>query len=136
MSVISKRAKAKTGFKAAKAAGKRPRLLLSGAKIALLTGTKLARPAGKAGLKASKPLLKRRARQRVEQLDRASRTLGEALAVYAPRVAYDLGLAEPPKPKRTAPRVAAGVAIGASAMYLLEPGHGKEHRDKVAQLVS
>ena len=136
MSVISKRTKVKAGFKGATAAAKRPRLLLTGAKIALLTGRNIAPPAAKAGSRVGKPFLKRRARRRVEQLDRASRTLGEALAVYAPRLAYDLGLAEPPKPKRTAPRLAAGVAIGASAMYLLEPGHGKEHRDKVAQLVS
>jgi hypothetical protein len=127
MSVISNKTKGKAGFKVAKATAKRPQVLLSGTKIAL--------PAGKAGLKASKPLLKRRARQRVDQLDKASRTLGEALAVYAPRAAYDLGLAEPPKPKRTAPRVVAGAVIGASAMYFLEPGHGKEHREKVGQLV-
>jgi hypothetical protein len=128
MSVISKRTKGKTAIETAKAAAKRPQLLLTGAKIAV--------PAGKAGLKASRPMLKRRARQCVKQLDRASETLGEALAVYAPKAAYDLGLAEPPKSKRTAPRVAAGMVIGASAMYFLEPGHGKEHREKVAQLVS
>jgi hypothetical protein len=128
MSVISKRTKSKTAMKTARAAAKRPQLLL--------TGTKVAVPTAKAGLKASKPLLKRRARDRAEQFDRASRTLGEALSVYAPKAAYDLGLAEPPKPKRTARRVAAGMVIGASAMYFLEPGHGKEHREKVAQLLS
>jgi hypothetical protein len=128
MTVVSKRTKGKAGISAVKAAAKRPGLLLSGTKIAV--------PVGKASVKASRPLLKRRARQRVDQLDKASRTLGEALAVRAPRAAYDLGLAEPPKPKRTTPRVIAGVAIGASAMYLLEPEHGKEHREKVAQLVS
>ncbi len=127
MSVISKTTKGKAAAKGAKAVAKRPQHLLAGTKIAV--------PAGKAGLKASKPLLKRRARQRVDQLDRASRTLGEALAVYAPRAAYDLGLAEPPKPKRTAPRVLVGVVIGAGAMYFLEPAHGREHREKVAQLV-
>lgn len=55
-------------------------------------------------------------------------------------MAYDLGLAEPPKAKRitpgVAPGVAAGVVIGAGAMYFLEPGHGAEHREKVAHLVS
>ncbi|MGE5617393.1 MAG: hypothetical protein ACM3UX_00500 [Candidatus Woesearchaeota archaeon] len=127
MSVISKKTKGKAGVKAAKAAAKRPQLLLN--------GTKIARPASKAGLKASKPVLKRRARRRAAQLDRASRSLGEALAVYAPRAAYDLGLAEPPKPRRTAPRLVAGAVIGASAVYFLEPEHGKEHRQKVAQLV-
>jgi hypothetical protein len=128
MSVISPKTKGKAGVKAAKAAAKRPQLLWAGTRIAM--------PAGKAGLKASKPLVKRRARRRVERLDQASRRLGEALSVYAPRAAYDLGLAEPPKPTRTAPRVAAGVVLGAGAMYFLEPEHGKKHREKVAQLVS
>jgi hypothetical protein len=88
---MSKNTKAKAGVKAAKAAAKRPDLLMN--------------------------------------------TIGEALAVHAPRAAYDLGLAEPPKSKRTMPRLVAGAVIGASAMYFLEPEHGKEHRDKVAQLV-
>lgn len=128
MSVFSKKTKSKAGLKVAKATAKRPQLLL--------TGTKIAVPAAKTGLKASKPLLKRQGRQRVEQLDRASRSLGTALTVSAPKAAYDLGLAKPPKPKRTTPRVVVGVVIGASAMYFLEPGHGKAHREKVAQLVS
>jgi hypothetical protein len=128
MSVISPKTKGKAGVKAVKAAAKRPQLLWAGTRIAM--------PAGKAGLKASKPLVKRRARRRVERLDQASRRLGEALSVYAPRAAYDLGLADPPKPKRTTPRVAAGAVLGAGAMYFLEPGEGKKHREKVAQLVS
>lgn len=127
MSVISRAPKGKAGIKALKAAAKRPRIALTGVKIAV--------PAAKAGLTASKPLLKRRARRSVKQLDQASRALGEALAVHGPRMAYDLGLAEAPKPKRTTPRVAAGVLIGASAVYFLEPGLGREHRAKVAQLV-
>lgn len=133
--MLSKKTKGKAGFKVAKAAAKRPQLVLA--------GTKLALPLGRAGLKASKPLakaskpmIKRRARQRAQQIDRASRILGETLAVTAPRAAYELGLAEPPKPKRMAPGVAAGIVIGAGAMYFLEPDHGSEHREKVAQLVS
>jgi hypothetical protein len=78
MSVISTRTKGKAGIKVARAGAKRLQAALSATKIAL--------PVGKTGLKASKPLLRRRTRQRVEQLDRASRTLGEALAVHAPRV--------------------------------------------------
>lgn len=127
MSVIRTTTKSKTGAKAAKAVAKRPALLI--------TGARAARPAGKLTFKASKPLLKRRARQRAQQLGDAAKTAGEALAVYGPRAAYELGLADPPKPRRTTPRVALGVVIGASAMYFLEPGHGKEHREKVAQLV-
>lgn len=128
MSVIGKKTKGTIAIKAAKSAAKRPRLLLA--------TTKVAAPSGKAALKVSKPLLKRRARKRLEGIESASHKLGHVLAVEVPRAAYDLGLAESPKPKRTAPRVAAGVVIGASAMYFLEPEHGKEHREQIAQLVS
>ncbi|MHB1538615.1 MAG: hypothetical protein ACYCUM_08670 [Solirubrobacteraceae bacterium] len=72
----------------------------------------------------------------MQQLERASRALGEALAVSAPKAAYELGLAEPAKPKRTVPRVAAGVVLGAGAVYFLQPEHGREHRHEVAELVS
>jgi hypothetical protein len=120
-------AKGKVAVKAAKGAAK-PGTLVTGAKVAV--------PAAKAGLAASKPLIRQQVRGRVEHLDRVAHTLGEVLTVYAPKLAYDLGLAKPPRPKRTAPPVAAGVVIGASAMYFLDPGCGKEHRQKVAQLLS
>jgi hypothetical protein len=109
---MTKKTKGKAVAKAAQAGAKHPRLLL--------TGVKVGRPVAKAGFKAGKPLVKRRARQRVDQLDHASRAVTQVLAAYAPRVAQELGLAEPPKPKRTAPRVAVGVLIGASAMYVFE----------------
>ena len=96
--------------KAAKAAARRP----------LLT-TKMAIPAGKAGVKASKPVVKRQARAFVGQLDEASRAFGETLASYAPGLAYDLGLAKPPKQKRSAPRVIAGALVGAGAVYCACP---------------
>lgn len=128
MSVISTTTKGKVGLKAAKGAAKRPKVVLA--------GTRAAVPAVKLGGKAGKPLLKRRARQRTDQLLGVSRKVGEALTVYGPQAAYELGLAEPPKPKRTAPRLAAGMVIGAGAVYFLEPGQGREHREKVAQLVS
>jgi len=113
------------------AVAKGPRLLLA--------GTQVPRPVSKLGLKASKPSVKRRAPNRVEQLREAAQqpgegahTVGEVLAVYGPIAAYTLGLAEPPKTKRTAPWIAAGIVIGASAVYFVDP----KHRAKVAQLVS
>ncbi|MGH2888535.1 MAG: hypothetical protein ACRDNJ_02805, partial [Solirubrobacteraceae bacterium] len=63
--------------------------------------------------------------------------VGEALVTRGPQAAQALGLAEAPKQKRTAPRVVAGAAIGASAVYFLEPGGpGAEHRRKALELVS
>jgi len=38
--------------------------------------------------------------------------------------------------RRVAPPVAAVVVIGAGAVYFLNPAHGEEHRQQVAQLVS
>jgi hypothetical protein len=135
MSVISAVTKGKAGARMAKVIARSPGALAKGARFAWPVA-KAAVPVRKAGLKASKPLRKRRARRRVEKVNDLARQAAEVLTVYAPRTAYELGLAEPPKSKRTAPRVAAGVVIGASAVYFLEPEHGREHREKVAQLVS
>jgi hypothetical protein len=77
----------------------------------------------------------KRARRGSDQISEATQAVGQAIAAYAARAAYDLGLAEAPKAKRTAPRVAAGMVIGASAVYFLEPGQGRKHRQKVAKLV-
>jgi hypothetical protein len=92
---------------------------------------KAAPGAAKSGLKLGKPVLKRRTRKRV---DEATDAVVLALAGYAPRAVRRLGL-EPPKRKRTTPRVLAGAAMGAAAMYLFEPGHGAEHRKQLAKLL-
>ena len=127
MSVISTTTKGKIGLKAAKGAAKRPRVVMAGTRAAIA--------AAKLGAKAGKLCLKRRGRQRTDQLLGVSRKVGEALTVFGPQAAYELGLAEPPKPKRTAPHFAAGMVIGASAVYFLEPDQGRKHRKKVAKLV-
>jgi len=126
MSVISRSTKAAAGVKLAKAAAKRPGLTLATAKAA--------RPAGRLALKAGAPFALRRVARRLD-LEKTARRVGELLAVEAPNVAYQLGLAEPPRAKRTAPRVAAGVLVGAGAVYFMEPAHGREHREKLAGLI-
>ncbi|HZU40977.1 MAG TPA: hypothetical protein VE992_07985 [Solirubrobacteraceae bacterium] len=139
MSLLSTTAKVKVGGKATKTAAKNPGLLKMGAQatapLAKL-GVKAGPPITKLGVKATAPLAKRRARRRIERLGEAARELGETLVTYGPQAAQELGLVETPKPKRTAPRVAAGAVLGAGAMYFLEPGHGKEHREKVLSKVS
>jgi hypothetical protein len=127
MTVLSRTTKSRAGARAAKAIVTRPRLLIAGARAAP--------PAGKFALEAARPHLKGRARRGSEQIAGATRSAGRAIAGYAARAAYDLGLAEAPKTKRTAPRVAAGMVIGASAVYFLEPSQGAKHRKKVAKLV-
>jgi hypothetical protein len=127
MAVLEPKTKAKLGGKAAKTALEHPRLTVRGTKVAL--------PAAKLGTKASRPLLKRRARRRTGNLADATRSITDTLAVYAAQVAYALGLAEPPKSKRTGRRLAAGVVVGAAAVYFLEPKHGREHREQLSRLV-
>lgn len=155
MAVLSTTTKA--GAKAAKTAAKRPTKVWSTGKLgvkatkpaakigakatkpAAKVAVKAFKPAAKVAVKAGKPMAKRRARRRGDQMidvarmlgDRA-RLAGEVLVVYGPMVAYELGLAERPKPKRTAPRVMAGIVIGATAVYFLDA----EHREKVGGLVS
>jgi hypothetical protein len=126
---------AKFGAKAAKPAAK------VGAKAAKPTakvGLKAAKPTAKVAVKAGKPMAKRRARRRADQMRDVARMLGDrarlagaVLVVYGPMVAYELGLAERPKPKRTAPRVITGIVIGATGVYFLDA----EHREKVGGLV-
>ena len=76
-------------------------------------------PAIRFGFKLSKPVAKRKARERVEPALVVVRTVGPLVAEYGPPLAEQFGLIEKPKPKRTAPRVLVGVVIGAGAMYVL-----------------
>lgn len=124
MSVLSGTAKGTAGLKAAKVAARNPKVLRAGAKAAP--------PAAKLGWNFAKPRMKRTTRRKAERFGDA---LGTTLAVYAPQAARQFGLAEPPKPKRTAPRVALGILIGAAAVYFFEPQHGAQHRERVLGLV-
>ncbi len=122
---LSTRTKGRLGFKAVRAMARHPKATRRTVQVA-----------GPPALKVAKPIARRKVRQRVQRAGDTARVIGETLAVYGPQAAQELGLVEPPKEKRTAPRVAAGVVIGAGAVYFLEPEHGREHREKVAQLVA
>ena len=142
MAVLSTLTRGKVSLKAAGTAAKNPGQTWLVAKPAFKAGqtwlgVKVVKPAAKAKAGYRKGLAKRRARRRVASVGETARTVGEVLLIQAPEAAQELGLIEKPAPKRTAPRVAAGVLIGASAMYLLEPGDpGRQHREKVVALVS
>jgi hypothetical protein len=125
--MLSTSTKLTLGAKGARTLARHPGLLRAGAK----GGTGMARLMAKVAV----PIAKRRARRRIGGLAETARDIGHTLVTYGPEAAVNLGLVEPPKRKRTAPKVAAGAVLGASAMYFLEPEHGKEHREKVAQLV-
>jgi hypothetical protein len=129
MAVLSNSTKGKVGLKAAGAAIKNP--------AATRFVAKASAPAAKGGLRLGKTVGKRKANRRLEDVGKTARTVGQTIATYGPEAAQLLGWVEPPKPKRTAPRVLVGVVIGAAAMYLLEPSDaGKERRSKARALVS
>jgi hypothetical protein len=129
MTVLSNGMKGKVGLKATGAAIKNP--------SAMRLVAKASAPAAKGGVRLGKTIAKRKASRRLEDVGKTARAVGETIAVYGPEAAQLLGWVEPPKPKRTAPRVLAGIVIGATAMFLLEPGEaGKERRAKVIALVS
>ena len=129
MAVLSNSTKGKVGLKAAGAAIKNP--------AATRLVAKASAPVAKGGLRLGKAATKRKAGRRIEDVGKTARTVGETIAIYGPEAAQLFGWVEPPKPKRTAPRVLAGVVIGATAMFMLEPSAaGKERRAKARSLVS
>jgi hypothetical protein len=106
---VGKKTKTKMGSKAAKTAAKHP-----GASWASV----------KAAVKVGKPVAKKQARQRIKGIGTTARTTGALVAMYGPLAVQALGLVEVPKRKRTLPRVAVGVVIGAGAMYFFGPQRG------------
>jgi CxxC motif-containing protein (DUF1111 family) len=129
MSVLNTTSKAALGAKAAKGVAGKPAVVWS--------SVQAAKPVAKLGRKAGKPIAKRRARKRAGDLGEAARDWAQTLVTYGPSAAQELGLIElpQPKPKRTAPRLVAGIVLGACAVYFLDPEHGSEHREKLKQLV-
>lgn len=143
MAVLSTTTKGQLGWKAAKTAAQNPGVTRFAAKV----GAKSAPPIAKLSFKVGKPVAKRKARHRLEQIGETLAEIGEAIfaigevvgatmAAYGPLAAQQLGWAEPPKEKRTAPRVAAGAVIGAGAVYFFDPKSGAERREQVLQLIN
>ena len=129
MAVLSNSTKGKVGLKAAGAAVKNP--------AATRLVAKAGAPVVKGGARLGKTAAKRKANRRMENVGRTARTVGETIATYGPEAAQLFGWVEPPKRKRTAPRVLVGVVIGAATMFLLEPSAaGKERRAKVRGFLS
>ena len=155
MSVLSTTTKAKLGTTAVKGAVKNPQLVRTAARATLATkaakgvvknpqvlrrGAQATSPLIKVYVLARAPLARRQARRSVGSLTDSIGSLseslvhaGEALVAYGPSAAQELGLVEAPRPKRTLPRVALGFALGAGAMYVLEPSQ-KERRQKLTSI--
>jgi hypothetical protein len=125
--------KAAVGMKAASAAVRNPGAVLTAGRAS----AQAFRPAAKIGWAVGAPMARRRAGRRAGRISDAVRSTAEELITYGPSAAEELGLVKPrSRSRHTAPALAAGVAIGAGAVYFLEPEHGREHREKVAALVS
>ena len=129
--MLSTKTKAKSGAKTAKGIVENP-LLRSAV-------TEAAPPIAKLGVKAGKKRMSRKTRKQIEQLGDTVGTVASLASDYVPqaaKAAQQLGLVEPPKQKKTMPRVIVGVVIGAVVTYLLEPGEaGRKHRAQVQKLV-
>jgi hypothetical protein len=119
MSVLSTKTKARVGVKTAKQAAKHPKLALRGAR-----GT---RPV----VRAVVSMRTRQVRDQAAAVLDAGRSVGQTL--------FDAGrqaaTAQVPG-KRTAPRVAVGIVIGATAMYFVDPASGGERRRGVLGLIT
>jgi hypothetical protein len=78
-----------------------------------------AKPPAKVGWRVGKVVVRRRARTQFGQLAANGRTLASFAVIYGPMAAEVFGLVQAPEPKRRAPAFAAGVAVGAGAMYVV-----------------
>jgi hypothetical protein len=83
------------------------------------TTVRVATPPAKLGWRVGKIVVRRKARAQIERFGEAGRTVGALALIYGPMVAEVFGLVEAPKPKRRAPAFAAGLVIGAGAVYVL-----------------
>jgi len=106
MAIVDKSTQLKVGAKAAKTAAKHPRQSI---------------PAAKVAIRLAAPVVMRKVLSSAQQIGTTTRETVVYLVTYGPPAAENLGLVQRPKPKRTSPRVAAGVLIGAGAMYFFGP---------------
>jgi hypothetical protein len=107
----SKTAKARVGVKGGLTMARHPTV-----RRATLRTTK---PPAKVGWRVGTVVVSRRARTQREQLAANGRTLASFAIIYGPMAAEVFGLVQAPKPTRRVPAFAAGVLVGAGAMYVL-----------------
>jgi hypothetical protein len=129
MSALSTTTKARLGVKATKHATKRPKLLLWGAQTA--------KPVVRGRAKLSSRQTKRHAGSVVQTAQKVGQTTfatGRTVIALGRQLALQQAEARAGH-TRTGLRVAAGVVIGATAMYFLEPGSGAQHRQTLSGMV-
>src|ERR1700677_4037337 len=115
MSVLSTKTKARVGVKTAKQAAKHPKLVLRGAQGATPV------------VRGAVNLRTRQGRHQAVAVLDAGRSIGQTVFEAGRQAAQDAAQAQVPR-KRTAPRVAVGIGVGAAAMYFLDPASGDQRR--------
>jgi hypothetical protein len=114
MSALSTQRKARVGVKTAKQAAKHPKLVLRGAQVA------------KPVVRRAVNVRTRQARHQAVAVLDAGRSIGQTVFEAGRQAAQ----VQVPR-KRTVPRVAVGVGVGAAAMYFLDPVSGDQRRRNV-----
>jgi hypothetical protein len=84
------------------------------------TARRAAKPPAKAAWFVGKNVAKRKAKKHARRYGDTARTAWSAALIYGPLLAEALGMVERPKPPRRFPAFVAGIAVGASLMYLAE----------------
>ncbi len=123
MSVLSTKTKARIGVKTAKQAAQHPKLALRGARGA--------QPVVRGVVKVR---TRQARRQAAAALD-TGRSVGQSVFEAGRQAALDAAQAQLPR-KRTAPRVAVGIVVGATAMYFLDPTSGDKRRRRALGLIT
>ena len=107
--MVSNKSKARLGLRTALVIARHPTLRHATARV---------------GAPTTKVLVKRQLRDQVDRLGDAASTAGSLIVIYGPIGAEALGLLEAPKPKRRAPKVAAGAVAIAVASYVFARQRG------------
>ena len=121
MSALSTNMKARIGVKTAKQAAKHPKLALRGARGAT--------PA----VRGAVNIWMGQARQRSTAVLEVGRSIGQTVFEAGRQAAQ--AQAQAPR-RRTAPAIAVGIAVGAAAMYFLDPASGDERRRNVLEMIT
>lgn len=123
MSALSTKTKARVGVKAAKQAAKHPKLVRRGAQGAA--------PVVRGVVK----LRIRQARHQAAGVFDAGSSIVQTVFEAGRQSAQDAARAQLPR-KRTAPRVAVGIVVGAGAMYFFDPASGDQRRRDLLELIT
>jgi hypothetical protein len=139
--MLSRKSKAKAGLTTARAIIDDPAIRSAAANAA--------QPVARLSFGITKRVARRRARRRLDRLDAVVHHLAETVSAttdlvqtYGPSVVESLGslglveVRQPRQRRASTPKVVGGVLLGAGAMFLLEPVHGREHRRQLQRLVA